>query len=134
MNTFNTPISNYQQPLYPQNPYIRQNNGIIWVQGIEGAKAFQLQPNSNSVLMDSENDGVFYIKVSDNVGMCNLRVFKFEEITKSTTTPVNTVSLEEYVRKEDLKSEVETLVNSILGGQSNEQSVSATKSRKTITQ
>ena len=73
-------------PTYPQayNPYMTQtqNNGINWVQGIEGAKAYQLTPNSNVILMDSENEGRFYIKVSDNVGMCNLRVFKYEEISR----------------------------------------------------
>ena len=70
----------YQQQRYPQ----ALNNGIVWVQGIEGAKAYQLMPNSNTILMDSENDERFYIKVADNVGMCTLRVFKYEEITTPT--------------------------------------------------
>ena len=107
------------------NPYqysYNQHNGIQWVQGVEGAKAFQLQPNSNAILMDSENDGIFYIKVSDAVGMCNLRTFQYKEITTTAS------SLEDYVKKSDLKLEVEALVNSMLGGTTNEQSVSATKS------
>ena len=123
MNSFNNPY-----PQYQHYPYINNNN-INWVQGIEGAKAYQLQPNSNIILMDSENDGIFYIKVSDNVGMCNLRIFKYEEIT-TTSTPVNP---DEYVKKADLRSEVENLVNSMLGGKVDEQSVSTTKSNKTIT-
>ena len=116
-------------PIYPQyNPYMSQtqNNGINWVQGIEGAKAYQLTPNSNVILMDSENEGRFYIKVSDNVGMCNLRVFKYEEIS-------NTPNTSEFVTKAELKSEIEGIINSMLGGKSNEQSVSATKPNKTIT-
>jgi len=127
---FNQPYPNPYQPTSYQNPYLAQqhNNGINWVQGIEGAKAYQLQPNSNVMMLDSENDGVFYIKISDNVGMCTLRTFKYQEVTTTSTSP----NLSDYVRKEDLKSEVETLVNSMLGG-SNEQSVSATKSNKTIT-
>ena len=62
MNTMN-----YNQiPLY-QNPYQMsqnnmympkqlspQNNGIIWVQGIEGAKAYQIPQNSNIILMDRQ--------------------------------------------------------------------------------
>lgn len=70
------------------NPYqysYNQHNGIQWVQGVEGAKAFQLQPNSNAILMDSENDGIFYIKVSDNVGMCTLRTFKYTEVTTNNS-------------------------------------------------
>ena len=51
------PYMNQRNPQYYQQP----NNGINWVQGIEGGKAYQLPPNSNAVLMDSENDGIFYI-------------------------------------------------------------------------
>lgn len=115
--------------LFPQaNPYqyqymTNQHNGIQWVQGVEGAKAFQLQPSSNAILMDSENDGIFYIKVSDNVGMCTLRTFKYTEVTTNNSQ----ANLEDYVKKSDLKLEVEALVNSMLGGTSDEQSVSATK-------
>ena len=117
----------YTNPQQYANPYMnRTANSINWVQGIEGAKAFQLMPNSNCMMLDSENDGVFYIKTSDNVGMCNLRIFKFEEVTESQTKP----NLDEYVKK----SELEALLNSMLGGNSNEQSVQSVKSNKqTIT-
>lgn len=98
-----------------------QNNGINWVQGIEGAKAFQLPPNSNVQLLDSENDGIFYIKVSDNVGMCTLRTFKYEEIVEHSNTKQD-IDLSQYVKK----SELESLLNELLGG-SHEQSVSTTK-------
>ena len=101
------------------NPYYQKNNGINWVQGIEGAKAYQLIPNSNAILMDSENDGRFYIKVSDNVGMCNLRVFKYEEIT-DTPAATSNIDLSEYVKK----SELQSLISSMIGGK-HEQSVSA---------
>ena len=114
-------------PNYQYNPYAQiqtGNNGINWVQGIEGAKAYQLSPNSNVILMDSENDGTFYIKVSDNVGMCNLRVFKYEEILSSPNP--------EYVTRSELKTEVENLINAMLGGKTNEQSVQSVKSNKTI--
>lgn len=130
MNQFNNPsavnpcinprLYNYQQP----------QNGIIWVQGIEGAKAYQLQPNCNAVLMDSETDNRFYIKVSDNVGMCTLRIFEYSEITDNLNRPAD---LGEYVKKSELKSEVESLVNSMLGGISNESTLPAVKSNKTIT-
>ena len=51
------------------NPYTNNQTNITWVQGIETAKAYQLPSNSSALLMDNENDGVFYIKVSDNIGM-----------------------------------------------------------------
>lgn len=117
--------SMYQNQMFP-NPYLNRStspippqNGIQWVQGIEGAKAWQLMPNGNAVLMDSENDGRFYIKTSDNVGMCNLRVFKFEEITDAAKTP--SIDLSDYVRKDELQS----LISSMIGGQKHESTVSA---------
>ena len=109
-------MANNYNPYLPyynfQNaPMQTQNNGINWVQGIEGAKAWQLPPNSNVVLLDSENDGRFYIKVSDNVGMCTLRVFSFVEIT-NTEPEKQSVDMSEYVKK----SELQELLESMLGG------------------
>ena len=50
-------MNNYQNPYMPYAPrYSTPNNSIVWVQGIEGAKAYQLASNSNIILMDSEND------------------------------------------------------------------------------
>ena len=98
----------FQQQYKPFN----MNNTITWVQGIEGAKAWQLMPNANILLMDSENEGIFYIKTSDSVGMCNLRKFKYEEILEETPK----TDLSEYVKK----SELQELLNQMLGGSTNE--------------
>ena len=112
---------NLMQP----NQYIRPQNSIQWVQGIEGGKAFQMAPNSNAIMLDSENEGIFYIKTSDNIGMCNLRIFKFEEITDTQLKS----NLDEYVKK----SELESLINQMLGG-TNDKAVQSIESTKpTIT-
>ena len=112
------------------NPYVRQpfysppiTSGIVWVQGIEGAKAYQLTPNSNMILLDSENDGVMYIKIADNVGMCTLRRFKYTETTE--TTPTAALDLDEYVRKDELKKLLEEMTKET----NDEQSVPATRRR-----
>lgn len=81
----------------------QQRNNITWVQGIEGAKAFQLIPGSNIVLMDSENEGIFYIKTCDNVGMCNLRTFKFAEVQATPKA--------DYITREEFYSALEGLKN-----------------------
>jgi len=101
------------------------NHGINWVQGIEGAKAWQLTPNANTILLDSENDGMFYIKTSDNVGMCNLRKFKYEEVFEQ---PHKQEDLSEYVKK----SELQDLLNSMLGGATNEQPISTNEHKKSL--
>ena len=85
--------------------YQPQKNGINWVQGIEGAKAFQLPPNSNTVLLDSENDGIFYIKVCDNIGMCSLRKFRYQEIIDE---PQQT---NQYVTRDELMNILKELKN-----------------------
>lgn len=99
------------------NPY-NYNSGIIWVNGIEGAKAYQMMAGSNAILMDSENDGRFYIKVADNVGMCTIRSFKYEEIKTKKET------LDEYVSKDELKKEIDKLRKEL-----NEQSIQSAQTK-----
>lgn len=111
---------NYFQNPYQYNPY-KPQNGIIWVQGIEGAKAYQMQPNSNAVLLDSETDGRFYIKVADNVGMCTLRTFKFEEITESVNK--TNIDTSQFVTREEFNQ----LISQLGGLDNGKQSVSAAK-------
>ncbi len=82
-----------------------QTNMINWVQGLEGAKSYPLQANSNVVLMDSENEGIFYIKVADNIGMSTLRKFKYQEIIEQPKTENN------YVTREELLSILKEIKN-----------------------
>lgn len=119
----------YYQNVYQNRVNQFPTNNITWVQGIEGGKAFQLPPGSNAVLMDSENNGRFYIKSTDNVGMSTLRVFKYEEITDNVSNKPE-VDLSEYVKKSELSS----LISSMIGGRSNEQPISTVdgKSSRTI--
>lgn len=107
----------YQNQMY----YKQQTNNIMWVQGVEGAKAYQLSPNTNAMLMDSENDGIFYIKTSDNIGMCNLRVFKYEEIKETPSTQADT---SQFVTRAELNELLEKMK-----GVEDEQSISTTKSK-----
>ena len=123
-----TNMANYGRYPMSINQKPQTKNGIKWVQGIEGAKAYQLEPNSNVQLMDSENDGVFYIKVCDDIGMCSLRIFDYKErenanVQSHNNTPsLNTeeivnkitekIDLSQYIKK----NELEALVNKMLGG------------------
>jgi hypothetical protein len=121
-------MNNIQSPMgynsYYPNPYLSQryntpSNGIVWVQGIEGAKAYQLPNNSNAILLDSESDK-FYIKTSDNIGMCNLRTFQFTEITSTQPAPATThteIDMSQYVTKTELNNILGNL--NTKGGKSN---------------
>ena len=136
MNTMNY----NQMPLY-QNPYQMpqsnmympkqlspQNNGIIWVQGIEGAKAYQIPQNSNIILMDSEKNRM-YIKTSDNIGMCNLRIFDFTEVTE-TSQGHNSVATQPDLSQYVTRDELNNILEQLNGGKDNEQSVQPAKSIK----
>lgn len=104
------------------NPFasMRSPNSINWVQGIEGAKAFTLMPKENIVLMDSESNDTFFIKICDDIGRCTLRKFKYQEET-TESQPV-AQDLSEYVKK----SELQDLLNEMLGGK-NEPTISTAK-------
>lgn len=57
----------YQAPIMPQ-AQANQNNGMIWVQGIEGAKAYLVAPGKSIPLWDSEMQTI-YIKSADPNGI-----------------------------------------------------------------
>lgn len=105
---------NQQLPMQ-QNQYSSRSNGsIIWVQGNEGAKAFQMYPNTNAILMDSESNNTFYIKECDSIGRCSLHIFNYSEVTDQLNKP--NIDMSQYVTKPEL----EKLLNEMLGGQRNE--------------
>lgn len=127
MNNFNQMVGNtnmysknqsssYFNPAYGATT---PTNNIIWVQGIEGAKAWQLNPNSMAILLDSEVEGKMYIKVSDNIGMSSLRIFNYEEeIKSSSSVTINQdLDLSEYVKKDELVKIIKEVLSN------NEQSI-----------
>lgn len=77
---------------------------IKWVQGLNGAKSYQLAPNSNVVLMDSESENKFYIKSSDNLGMCKIRTFKYEEVIEEDKP-------KEYITRDELMEMLKEIKN-----------------------
>lgn len=70
------------QPMSQGQPMMQAaqppDNGMIWVQGEAGAKAYMVAPGNSVVLWDSE-DHVIYIKSADAAGMPGMRVFEYVE-------------------------------------------------------
>lgn len=112
----NMPLQRNQFSSYfnPTQVASASTNNIVWVQGIEGAKAWQLNPNSMVILLDSELEGKMYIKVSDNIGMSTLRVFNYVEELSSTNNVTNSkdLDLSIFVTKEELNSLVREVIES----------------------
>lgn len=116
MNNLNIPQSRNFAPYF--NPTstasAASTNNIVWVQGIEGAKAWQLAPNSMIILLDSEVEGKMYIKVSDNIGMSSLRIFNYVEEVPSAANNVtinHDLDLSQYVKKDELGILLKELLN-----------------------
>jgi hypothetical protein len=102
---------------YPQS-------SIQWVSGFEGAKAYQMQPNTSKVLLDNESN-IFYIKTADNIGMCNIRVFDYEE--RNATVPQTNLETEIT----EMKKTIEELKTKIAEMEiDNEPTISTTKSKR----
>lgn len=93
-------FSQFQQT-QPQIP----TQNLIRVNGMDGAKAYQMTPNSTVALFDS-NEDIMYVKSTDGAGFPQIRRFKFVEMQESQTQqPVNNdfISREEF---ENFKKEI----------------------------
>lgn len=108
------PINNpfFSQPNYQNR--MTNNNRITWVNGIEGAKAFQIEPNSNILLLDSDTQGRMYIKTCDNIGMCNLRIFTYEEVTEnSQQAQTPEIDTSKFVTKDEMNNAINEVLQFI---------------------
>lgn len=89
--------------MYSYNPFGKSEQ-LVRVTGIEGAKAYQMLPNSTVALFDG-NEDYFYLKTTDGAGFPTIRVFKFEEVQESPSCEYLTKAEFEKFRKELLNGE-----------------------------
>jgi hypothetical protein len=113
----------YQNPFLPQTtaplgysmtqPYtygLQQQpiHGFVYVTGMEGARAYQMPPNSEMPLFDSTNDGVMFIKTTDAAGFPTIEVV---DCTKRGQAPRETDPV--YVERGEFDSAYRELSDSI---------------------
>ena len=100
-----------QQQNFAQQNYTQQRNGINWVQGLEGAKAYPVMAgNDGVVLFDSDADR-FYIKSADQTGMPRMRIFNYQEVGQPTQEKeTKEVDMSGYVTKEELEERLSELL------------------------
>lgn len=87
-----------------QNGVQGQIKSLTRVNGIEGAKAYQVMPRETVALFDG-NDDIFYVKSADDGGFPTIKAYRFSEIDLTGAKPTN-----DYVTKsefEELKKEVQ---------------------------
>ena len=89
---------------YGYNPYQQQYKQYAFVNGIEGAKAFQMPTNQTMLLMDSDKPIVF-MKTTDNMGKANIRYFNLTEISEAETIKqYQPQPAPEYALKSDIEA------------------------------
>ena len=108
---------NNNQQINNQQMQQPQMNQYAFVNGIEGAKSFQMQPNQTILLMDSDRP-VCYMKTTNNIGQASLRYFKLTEVNENelkddTQQQTNNVN-NDYVLKADFDA-LSKKVNDLLG-------------------
>ena len=109
-----------QTPQYqPQMPQ-QQQNGLIRVTGLDGAKAFQMPANSIVALFDGSED-IFYIKQTDGAGFPTIRTFEFKE--RQAVAPKQDTS--EFVTRQEFNETINKFMEVLSSGK---QSISAEQS------
>ena len=99
--------SPYTQPV--QNPYMdrlaqmqqtqpqQPRDGLIRVTGMDGARAYQMPPNSAVALFDGGQD-VFYVKTTDGAGFPTIRAYSFQPMEQAQAMGAN-----EYVTRAEFE-------------------------------
>ena len=64
---------------YSYNPYSYKTNTYVFVNGLEGAKAYPMVPNQTLMLMDSDSP-LCFSKTADSTGKATLKCYKLVEI------------------------------------------------------
>ena len=101
-NQFYNPQMMNPTPIQPQE----QAQNLIRVNGIDGAKAYQMPANSTVALFDS-NEDVMYVKSTDGAGFPSIRTFAFTEV-KEQNKPIQQV---DYISREEFEEFKKELMN-----------------------
>ena len=109
MPLYNQPYpATYQNPYQPY-AYQNDSNGIIWVQGESGAKAYPVQNGKSVVLFDSESEH-FFIKTTDISGMPQpLRIFSYKESNEIEVKP--TIDTSNFITRDEFEKTIDSLKN-----------------------
>lgn len=114
-NQYYNPQMNNQQ-IFPQE----QTQNLIRVNGIDGAKTYQMPANSTVALFDC-NEDIMYIKTTDGAGFPSIRTFNFAEITQNE----NSSGSQDYISRQEFEEFKKELMNN------GKQSISRSKSNLT---
>lgn len=101
MGPYHPQYGGYGQPYGGQTPV----HGFIYVNGLEGARAYQMPPNSEMPLFDSNRDGVMYVKQTDGAG--------YATITEVECTRKDEPEQASFVTRDDLDQMYQDLASQL---------------------
>ena len=116
-NPYGNNPSGYPYNNFYQQPQI-QAKQYAFVNGIEGAKAYQVQPGQMVMLMDSDNP-IVYKKVANAFGQATIECFKLVSINENELRGTNPQPNIEYATKAEFEAlvkridELNSLVNKV---------------------
>ena len=103
MNMYGNPYLQTQNPNYYQQPMQVQRHEIVKVHGENGAKAFQMAPNSSVLLLD-ETEPIVWLKTTDGAG--------YPSLTPYAITPYKKEEPVDAIKALDIRiSKLEELMN-----------------------
>lgn len=91
-----TPAQTYYTPMTPV-PQQQTAPGLIQVTGLEGAKAYPMNPNTEVALFDGNRD-VFYLKRTDAGGYPTIAAYEFKPLQEAAPT-----QQPEYVTRQEFE-------------------------------
>lgn len=84
-------------------------NGVIWVQGIDAAKAYPVAPGTAVPLFDVERPTI-YIKTTDNIGFPTIKILDYtirdQQPQAAPQIMQNNQPQADYVSKQELQTEL----------------------------
>jgi hypothetical protein len=101
-----SPQNTYQAVYLGQSQHPQQ---LTRVTGIEGARAYQMPPNSVAPLFDANRD-VLYVKSTDGAGFPTIRAFTFTELVDDAPATPDYVTRTEFEQLKELVTNGQQLV------------------------
>lgn len=99
-----------QMQQFQQRAQMQQGMQLIRVTGMDGAKAYQMPPNSVVPLFDADND-IMYVKSTDGAGFPTIRAFAFQPV-EDKPEPVP-----QYVTRDEFDAAMKHLREAIDNGE-----------------
>ena len=90
-------------------PRVQPINGLIQVNGIEGAQMYQLPPGSVSPPLFLKDENAFFVKTTDDGGAASIKKYTFEE------APITNNNSTEYVTREYFDQQMNNIMEAING-------------------